>query len=142
MAEMWDYILYLMNAPFGRTRVPSPTNLKMCDRTKPNVHLSRVPSTSYASAPERCVHRVKYVIRLAPRSWGASTPKQMCIQADLDDADALRHMNENNSERPVCITHPLTPVSTSFLFVFDTEWVMPGRGPRIRRPEIQNVRLS
>ena len=36
-AEMWDYILYSMNAPFGRTRVPSPTNLKMCDRTKPNV---------------------------------------------------------------------------------------------------------
>ena len=33
-------------------------------------------------------------------------------------------MNKNNSERPVCITHPLTPVSTSFLFVFDTEWVM------------------
>ena len=64
----------------------------------------------------------------------------MCIQADLDDADALRHMNKNNSERPVCITHPLTPVSTSFLFVFDTEWVMSrcehqGResdGPRYR----------
>ena len=24
----------------------------------------------------------------------------------------------------MCTTHPLTPVSTSFLFVFDTEWVM------------------
>ena len=58
------------------------------------------------------------------RSWGASTPMKMCIQADLDDADALRHMNKNNSERAVCITHPLAPVSTSFLFVFDTEWVM------------------
>ena len=49
---------------------------------------------------------------------------KMCIQADLDDADALRHMNKNNSERPVCTTHPLAPISTSFLFVFDTEWVM------------------
>ena len=49
---------------------------------------------------------------------------KMCIQADLDDADALRHMNKNNSERAVCITHPLAPISTSFLFVFDTEWVM------------------
>ena len=49
---------------------------------------------------------------------------KMCIQADLDDADALRHMNKNNSERPVCTTHPLTPVSTFFLFVFDAEWVM------------------
>ena len=58
------------------------------------------------------------------RSWGASTPMKMCIQADLDDADALRHMNKNNSERAVCITHPLAPISTSFLFVFDTEWVM------------------
>ena len=48
---------------------------------------------------------------------------KMCIQADLDNADALRHMNKNNSERPVCITHPLAPTSTSFLFVFDTEWV-------------------
>ena len=37
---------------------------------------------------------------------------------------ALRHMNKNNSERPVCTTHPLTPVSTFFLIVFDTEWVM------------------
>ena len=33
-------------------------------------------------------------------------------------------MNKNNSERAVCITHPLAPISTSFLFVFDTEWVM------------------
>ena len=49
---------------------------------------------------------------------------KMCIQAVLDDTGALRHMNKNNSKRPVCITHPLTPVSTSFLFVFDTEWVM------------------
>ena len=49
---------------------------------------------------------------------------KMCIQADLDNADALRHMKKNNPERPVCITHPLAPISTSFLFVFDTEWVM------------------
>ena len=49
---------------------------------------------------------------------------KMCIQADLDATDALRHMNKNNSERAVCITHPLAPISTSFLFVFDTEWVM------------------
>ena len=49
---------------------------------------------------------------------------KMCIQADLDNAEALRHMNKNNSERPVCITHSLAPISTSFLFVFDTEWVM------------------
>ena len=31
VAEMWDYILYSMNAPFGSTR---GTNLKMCNRTK------------------------------------------------------------------------------------------------------------
>ena len=62
--------------------------------------------------------------RLKARSWGASTCKQMCIQADLDTTGALRHMNKNNSERPVCITPPLTPLSTSFLFVFDAEWVM------------------
>ena len=49
---------------------------------------------------------------------------KMCIQAVLDDTGALRHMNKNNSERPVCITHPLAPISTSLLFVFDTEWVM------------------
>jgi hypothetical protein len=54
---------------------------------------------------------------------------KMCIQADLDNAEALRHMNKNNSERPVCITHSLAPISTSFLFVFDTEWVT---GPRYR----------
>ena len=53
---------------------------------------------------------------------GSSTPMKMCIQADLDNADALRHMDKSNSERPVCITHPLAPISTSFLFVFDTEW--------------------
>ena len=50
--------------------------------------------------------------------------RKMCIQAVLDDTGALRHMDKNNSKRPVCITHPLTPVSTSFLFVFDAEWVM------------------
>jgi hypothetical protein len=55
---------------------------------------------------------------------GPSTPKQMCIEADLDASDALRHMNKNNSERAVCSTHPLAPISTSLLFVFDTEWVM------------------
>ena len=49
---------------------------------------------------------------------------KMCIQAVLDGTGALRHMNKNNSERPVCTTHPLTPVSTFFLFVFDAEWVM------------------
>ena len=49
---------------------------------------------------------------------------KMCIQAVLDGAGALRHMNKNNSERPVWIMHPLAPTSTSFLFIFDTEWVM------------------
>ena len=49
---------------------------------------------------------------------------KMCIQADLDTTGALRHMNKNNSARPVCRTHALAPISTSFLFVFDTEWVM------------------
>ena len=49
---------------------------------------------------------------------------KMCIQAVLDGAGALRHMNQNNSERPVCTTHPLTPVGTSSLFVLDPEWVM------------------
>ena len=48
----------------------------------------------------------------------------MCIQAVLDATGALRHMNKTNSERPVCSTHPLAPISTSLLFVFDTEWVM------------------
>ena len=48
----------------------------------------------------------------------------MCIQAVLDGTGALRHMDKNNSDRAVCTTHPPTPVSTSFLFVFDTEWVM------------------
>ena len=62
-------------------------------------------------------------IRLTARSWGASTPIKMCIQADLDDADALRHMNKNNSERPVCSTHP-RPDQHFFSFCFDTEWVM------------------
>ena len=63
---------------------------------------------------------------------------KMCIQADLDDADALRHMNKNNSERAVCITHPLAPISTSFLFVFDTEWV---RAAVSTRAEILCCRL-
>ena len=49
---------------------------------------------------------------------------KMCNQADLDTTGALRHMNKNNSKRAVCITHPLAPISTSFLFVDDTEWVM------------------
>ena len=75
---------------------------------------------------------------LNARSWGASTPMKMCIQANLDDADALRHMNKNNSERAVCITHPLAPISTSFLFVFDTEWVM---STRSIRAEISCCRL-
>ena len=86
VAEMWDYILYLMNAPFGRTRVPSPTNLKMCDRTKPNVHLSRVPSTSYASAPERCVHRVKYVIPHFSTNWHPGTTPVRGGSRDQDSA--------------------------------------------------------
>ena len=63
-------------------------------------------------------------IGLKPRSWGASTPMKMCIQAVLDSTRALRHMDKNNSERPVCTTHPLASISTSFLFIFDTEWVM------------------
>ena len=57
---------------------------------------------------------------------------KMCNQADLDTTGALRHMNKNNSERSVCSTHPLTPVSTSFLFVFDTEWVMSTGAPGSR----------
>ena len=65
-----------------------------------------------------------FLLGLKARSWGASTRMKMCIQADLDTTGALRHMNKNNSERPVCSTHPLAPISTSFLFVFDTEWVM------------------
>ena len=52
---------------------------------------------------------------------------KMCIQAVFDNPGALRHMNKNNSERRACSTHPLTPVSTSFLFVLDTEWVMSSR---------------
>ena len=48
----------------------------------------------------------------------------MCIQVDLDATDSLRHMAKNNSERPVCRTHPLAPNSTSLLLVFDIEWVI------------------
>ena len=58
-----------------------------------------------------------------------------CIQADLDDAGAFRRINENNSERPVCIVH--APAQLVFfwvnmhhvrVFVFvcasDIEWAM------------------
>ena len=55
---------------------------------------------------------------------GASTPMKICIQADLDTTGTLPHMNKNNSERAACLTHPRAPNRTSFLFVFDTEWVM------------------
>ena len=52
--------------------------------------------------------------RLAPRSWGASTSEQMCIQAVFDSAGALRHMNKNNSERAACTMQPLAPKRTFF----------------------------
>ena len=32
--------------------------------------------------------------------------------SDLDATDPLRHMNENNSERPACRTYPLVRIST------------------------------
>ena len=78
---------------------------------------------------------------LEARSGGVSTTMKMCIQADLDTAGALRHMNKNNSERPMCRTLPLTPISTSFLFVFDTEWVMSTCEHHGTRAEITCCRL-
>ena len=39
---------------------------------------------------------------------------KMCIQAVLDDTGALRHMNKNNSKRPVCITRTSSPLPTFF----------------------------
>ena len=52
---------------------------------------------------------------LKARSWGASTPMKMCIQADLDTTGALRHMNKNNSARPVCRTRTSPPLPTFFV---------------------------
>ena len=49
------------------------------------------------------------VIRLAARSWGASTPMKMCMQPGLDTTGALRHVNKNNSERPVCSVRTSSP---------------------------------
>ena len=43
---------------------------------------------------------------LEARSGGVSTTMKMCIQADLDTAGAIRHMNKNKSERAVCSLHP------------------------------------
>ena len=40
---------------------------------------------------------------------------KMCIQADLDNPGALRHMNKNNSERPVWITRTCPPLPTFFV---------------------------
>ena len=85
-------------------------------RWQASVVASRVTAHCGVCSPQRS--------RLEARSRGGSTCKKMCLQADLDTTGALRHMNKNNSARPVCRTHPLAPISTSFLFVFDTEWVM------------------
>ena len=52
---------------------------------------------------------------LNARSWGANTPMKMCIQADLDSTGALRHMNKNNSKRPVCTTRTSLPLPTFFV---------------------------
>ena len=46
----------------------------------------------------------------------------LCI-LEVDTTNPLRHINESNSERPVCRTHLLAPNSTSLLFVFDIEKV-------------------
>ena len=60
-------------------------------------------------------HRTQLDRRLKARSWGASTPMKMCIQADLDTTGALRHMNKNNSARPVCRTRTSPPLPTFFV---------------------------
>ena len=101
------------------------------ENSRPVRHSCHKRGCPEAACPQNCMWQ-------NAQSWGASTPMKMCIQADLDDADALRHMNKNNSERAVCITHPLAPISTSFLFVFDTEWVM---STRSIRAEISCCRL-
>ena len=72
VAEMWDYILYSMNAPFGRTRVTrgwNPTQMYIWFCTITHFQICRGWN---ASAPERCVHQVKYVIphfSHSARSW-------------------------------------------------------------------------
>ena len=109
-----------------RAWTPKPTRGRASRRTMCWCWgISSRPTTPRALQGTLFARRVKCLIFwLSARSGGTSTPKQMCIQADLDNADALRHMNKNNSERAVCITHPLAPISTSFLFVFDTDWVV------------------
>ena len=64
------YWLYSMNAPFGRTRVPSPTNLKMCDRTKPNLD-----STHDRTKPNLdSTHELRGCARTVRSSSKASNP--------------------------------------------------------------------
>ena len=70
---------------------------------------------------------------------GVSTTMKMCIQADLDTAGAIRHMNKNKSERAVCSLHPPAPGSPSFFF--DTEWVMSTCEHHGTRAEITCCRL-
>ena len=77
---------------------------------------------------------------LEARSGGVSTTMKMCIQADLDTAGAIRHMNKNKSERAVCSLHPPAPGSPSFLF--DTEWVMSTCEHHGTRAEITCCRRS
>ena len=76
---------------------------------------------------------------LEARSGGVSTTMKMCIQADLDTAGAIRHMNKNKSERAVCSLHPPAPGSPSFFF--DTEWVMSTCEHHGTRAEITCCRL-
>ena len=76
----------------------------------------------------RALQKAKIVVqdtRMEARSGGASTPMKMCIQAVLDSTGALRHMNKNNSERPVCSTRTSLPLPTFFCLAKKRErWVL------------------
>ena len=80
MAEMWDYIPYLMNAPFGSTR---GTNLKMCNRKSivrgvGSSHELARTSLRQSDEPSACctnvtvAHRIKALSLARPKETSAS----------------------------------------------------------------------
>ena len=103
-----------MNAPFGRTRVPSPTNLKMCDRTKLNLdstHELRGCAQTVRSSSKACTtHGLSWCLRGLGLGGFHPVPGTWIVREDLSSVQFELYQGTGwNPPSPWILKHQLSP---------------------------------
>ena len=105
-------------------QTPTPVNTVWPSWIMKVLPCHRPPPRPVGASPQALVRRPAHASGLAPWSWGSSTSKEMCIQADLDTTGAFS-THEQKRLGETCVSYASPSLDQHFFsFYFRHEWVM------------------